>query len=152
MTDAYRASIRIEATPDDVFPYLTDPALMVRWMGEWADLVPEPGGTFALDIRGFPVRGEYRTIEPPHRVVFSWGAPGNDAVPPGSSTVEVTLTADGDGTVLQLEHRDLPPEAVPGHGLGWDHYLPRLAVAGAGGDPGADPGHLSGQAQALKPR
>jgi uncharacterized protein YndB with AHSA1/START domain len=141
VTDSYSTSIRIEAKPDEVFPYLTDAALMVRWMGDWAELAPQPGGAFAVDFKGVPVRGEYRVVEPPHRVVFTWGAPGSDAVPPGSSTVEITLQADGDGTVLQLVHRDLPPEEVAGHGLGWDHYLPRLAVVGAGGDPGADPGH-----------
>ena len=125
---------------------------MVRWMGEWADLVPEPGGTFALDIRGFPVRGEYWTIEPPHRVVSTWGAPGNGAVPPGSSTVEVTLTADGDGTVLHLEHRDLPPEAVPGHRA---RLGPLPAPPGRGGaeqTPVPTPGTWSGKASSLRPR
>jgi uncharacterized protein YndB with AHSA1/START domain len=129
VTDAYTTSIRIGAKPDEVFPYLTDATLMVRWMGAWADLAPEPGGAFAVDIEGFPVRGEYRVVEPPRRVVFTWGAPGNDVIPPGSSTVEITLEPDGDGTVLQLVHRDLPAEEVPKHGAGWEHYLPRLAVA-----------------------
>jgi uncharacterized protein YndB with AHSA1/START domain len=31
-------------------------------------------------------------VEPPHRVVFSCGIPGNETLPPGSSTVEVVLT------------------------------------------------------------
>jgi uncharacterized protein YndB with AHSA1/START domain len=128
MTDAYATSIRIDAKPDEVFPYLTDAALMVRWMGDWADLAPEPGGAFAVDFEGVPVRGEYRLVEPPLRVVFTWGAPGS-AVPAGSSTVEITLEPDGDGTLLQLVHRDLPPEEAPRHGEGWEHYLPRLARA-----------------------
>jgi uncharacterized protein YndB with AHSA1/START domain len=126
MSDAYATSIRIAAKPDEVFPYLTDAALMVRWMGDWVDLDPEPGGTFAVDFEGVPVRGEYRVVEPPRRVVFTWGAPGS-AVPPGSSTVEITLEPDGDGTLLQLVHRDLPPEEAPRHGEGWEHYLPLLA-------------------------
>jgi uncharacterized protein YndB with AHSA1/START domain len=129
MTGAYTTSIRIEAKPDEVFPYLTDAALMVRWMGDWADLAAEPGGAFAVDIEGTPVRGEYRVVEPPHRVVLSWGVPGNDVIPVGSSTVEITLAPDGDGTVVQLVHRDLPPEEVAKHGVGWEHYLPRLAGA-----------------------
>jgi len=140
MTDAYTTSIRIEAKPDEVFPYLTDAALMVRWMGDWAELVPEPGGAFILDIQGIPVRGEYRLVEPPYRVVFSWGVAGNDVVPPGATTVEITLASDGDGTLLQVVHRDVPSDEMPDYGRGWGHYLPRLAVAGAGGDPGPDPG------------
>src|SRR4029453_1193408 len=87
VTDTYSTSIRIEAKPDEVFPYLTDASLMVRWMGDWADLAAEPGGAFAVDIDGTPGRGEYRVVEPPNRVVFSWGVPGNDVIPAGSSTV-----------------------------------------------------------------
>jgi uncharacterized protein YndB with AHSA1/START domain len=137
-TDAYSTSVRIEAPPVDVFPYLTDSKLMVEWMGEWADLAPEPGGSFALDINGIPIRGEYVAVEPPHRVVFTWGVPGNDVLLPGSTTVEITLTADGDDTVLELVHSNLPPDEVPRHGDGWSHFLSRLVVRAAGGDPGPD--------------
>ena len=123
--DEFATEVRIAAAPEVVFPYLTDPALMVRWMGERADLAPAPGGTFAVDIQGNPVRGEFVAVEPPHRLVFTWGMAGSD-VPPGSSTVEITLRPDG--TVVALVHRDLPPEQVADHGAGWDFYLPRLAA------------------------
>jgi hypothetical protein len=60
--------------------------------------------------------------------------------PPGSSTVEITLTADGDSTIVRLVHRDLPTaESAEAHGHGWDEYMPRLAIAAAGGDAGGDP-------------
>jgi uncharacterized protein YndB with AHSA1/START domain len=137
--DEYRTEVRIDATPADVFPYLTDPVLMVRWMGDWADLDPVADGRFVVDINGIPIRGRYLEIEPPHRVVFSWGAAGNDDIPPESTTVEITLRSDGDTTVLQLVHRHLPPDQLSQHGIGWGHFLERLTVAGAGGDPGPDP-------------
>ena len=60
-------------------------------------------------------------------------------VPPGSSTVEISLIADGDGTILRLTHRGLPVDMRPFHNAGWQHALGRLAVAAAGGDPGRDP-------------
>jgi len=70
---------------------------------------------------------------------------GPNPVPPGSSTIEIELTPDGDGTRLRFVHRDLPSdEAAASHGHGWDHYLERLATAAPGGDPGEDP-WLSGQ-------
>ena len=48
--------------------------------------------------------------------------------------------AHGDGTLLRFTHRDLPnADAVASHAHGWDHYLERLALAAAGGDPGTDP-------------
>ncbi len=62
------ATLRIAAPPADVFPYFTNAALMVQWIGEWADLRPEPGGGFALDISTTPVRGEYVEVEPSGQV------------------------------------------------------------------------------------
>jgi uncharacterized protein YndB with AHSA1/START domain len=128
VSDDYTTSLRIEAAPHEVFPYLTESDLIVRWMGDWADLRAEPGGPFVLDVGGMPIRGEFVVVEPPRRVVFTWGAAGNDTVPPGSTTVEIVLTADGDHTVLELVHRDLPPEEVPKHDEGWRYFLPRLAA------------------------
>ena len=38
-----------------------------------------------------------------------------------------------------MTHSGLPdPEACASHEQGWTHYLGRLAVAAAGGDPGPD--------------
>ena len=105
------------------------------------DVEPRPGGRFHCDIRDDAViSGEYVAVEPPARIVFSWGWEGEDSVtPPGSSTVEVLLAADGDGTHLRLIHSDLPSEeSATKHGHGWRHYLDRLATAASGGDPGAD--------------
>lgn len=126
-SEVLTATVRIGAPPAVVFPYFTDPDLMVRWIGEWADLNPEPGGAFALDINKTPVRGEYVEIDPPRRVIFTWGVAGKDTLPPGSTTVEVVLTADGSETVVELFHRDLPPEDFPGHLEGWNGMLARLA-------------------------
>ena len=120
------ATVRIGAPPADVFPYFVDPALMIKWIGESADLHPEPGGLFALDFSNTPVRGEYVEIEPPTRVVFTWGVAGRDSLPPGSTTVEVTFTADGPDTVVQLLHHDLPAEEFDSHLEGWTTMLDRL--------------------------
>jgi uncharacterized protein YndB with AHSA1/START domain len=85
--------------------------------------------------------GEYVVVDPPNRLVFTWGWEGDFvATPPGSSTVEVTFTPDGDGTVVRLVHSGLPsPESAEAHGQGWDEYMPRLAIVAAGGEPGEDP-------------
>jgi uncharacterized protein YndB with AHSA1/START domain len=127
--DTVTTSIRIGASPEEVFPYLTDSSLLVRWMGSWADANPEPGGIFAVNIGDQAVRGEYVTVEPPHRVIFTWGLPGNDALPPGTSTVEILLTADGDETVVNLVHRDLPADLRPDHLAGWTSLLDVLRDA-----------------------
>jgi uncharacterized protein YndB with AHSA1/START domain len=133
------ATVRIGAPPADVFPYFVDPALLIQWIGEWADLHPEPGGTFALDFSKTPVRGHYVEIDPPRRVVFTWGVAGNDSLPPGSTTVEVVLSADGPDTVVELFHHDLPAEQRDSHLLGWTTMLGRLVRLLSNARPGPTP-------------
>ena len=77
-------------------------------------------------------------IEAPHRVVVSWGMAGSPDLPPGASRVEFTLTATPGGTALTLAHTGLPESRARTHATGWSHYLGRLRVAAAGGDPGFD--------------
>jgi Activator of Hsp90 ATPase homolog 1-like protein len=83
VSEAVSASIRISARPDEVFPYLVDAELVVEWLGSWADLDPVPGGRFHVDILGQAMRGEFVAVEPHHRVVFTWGAPGSERMPLG---------------------------------------------------------------------
>jgi uncharacterized protein YndB with AHSA1/START domain len=130
--------IDIDAPPEVVFAHLVDAERMVSWMGERADLHATPGGLFAVDINGVPVRGEFLEVDPPRRVVISWGMAGSDALPPGMSRVEFTLTATATGTALSLRHTGLPEIGAPTHRLGWANYLARLQTAAAGGDPGID--------------
>jgi uncharacterized protein YndB with AHSA1/START domain len=133
------ASIHVRAEPERVFAYFTQPEAMVRWMGDYALLDATPGGEFAVDINGVPVRGRYLEVEPPRRLLISWGHAGSEHLPPGASIVEVLLTAVGDGTEVRVVHRGLPEPDAAGHARGWRHFLGRLAIAGAGGDPGPDP-------------
>jgi uncharacterized protein YndB with AHSA1/START domain len=133
------ASIHVRAEPERVFAYFTEPEAMVRWMGDYALLDATPGGEFAVDINGVPVRGRYLEVEPPHRLLISWGHAGSEHLPPGASTVEVLLTPVREGTEVRVVHRDLPEPDAAGHARGWRHFLGRLAIAGAGGDPGPDP-------------
>jgi uncharacterized protein YndB with AHSA1/START domain len=143
-TDAIEREVRIAASPETVFDFFTDPAKMVRWKGVTATLDPRPGGVYRVQMNEQAVAvGEYVVVDPPKRVVFTWGWEGDGALtPPGSSTVEVTFTPDGDETVVRLVHTGLPsPESAEAHGHGWDEYMPRLAIAAAGGNPGEDPNH-----------
>jgi len=122
------SSVRIAAPPEVVFPYFTDAQLMVTCIGESADLDARPGGTFALDFSGVAARGSYLAVEPPHRVVFTWGIPEDSTLPPGSSTVEVVFVADGADTIVNLTHRDLPSDREPSHLEGWERCLAELVA------------------------
>ncbi|MEO9048320.1 MAG: SRPBCC family protein [Candidatus Dormiibacterota bacterium] len=121
---------RIAASPATVFSYLTDPRKFVQWMGVGAQLDPTPGGRFRIDADGVHVAtGEYRELDPPHRLTMTWGWEGDDSVPPGSTLVEITLTPDGAGTLLRLSHTGLPNDASrETHLGGWLLYTTRLAA------------------------
>lgn len=134
----YAASIEIDASPVTVFDYLTTNAGMTAWMGQHADLDPRPGGGFAVDIAGYPIRGRYLHVEPHTRVVVSWGVAGSADLPAGASTVEFRLTAIERGTRVDLVHSGLPETELEGHADGWEHFLPRLRIAAPGGDAGPD--------------
>jgi uncharacterized protein YndB with AHSA1/START domain len=140
-TTVYERTLAIDASPETVWEFLVDPEKLMRWKGINADLETQPGGIFRCEvIPGHVARGEYVEIDKPNKLVFTWGWDGSEDVPPGSSTIEIELASDGDGTSLRFVHRDLPnAEAIASHAHGWDHYLPRLETAAGGGNPGEDP-------------
>ena len=120
---------RIAASRETVFSYLTDPAKFVQWMGVGAELDPKPGGRFRIDADGAHIAvGEYREVDPPHRLVMTWGWEGRPDVPPGSTSVEITLEAEGSETILRIRHGGLPDEKErASHRGGWQMYSGRLA-------------------------
>ena len=143
VTDSFTTELDLPAPIEEVFRHLTDPAAMIRWMGQHATLEPTAGGAFELDINGVPVRGHYLEIDPPRRVVVSWGVAGSAELPPGATQVEFTLTPTPSGTHLRLVHSGLPPSQAPMHATGWNHFLLRLTLAAAGTVPGPDPWDLA---------
>ena len=116
-------------------------------------MIPEgtrPGGLFRVTVTGrsrVVARGRYVEVDPPRRIVFTWGWEQIEGLPdgmvgllPGTSTVEVDLQADGDSTILHLRQSGLrsdPEREV--HIRGWDQTLDRLMIVASGSDPGPDP-------------
>jgi uncharacterized protein YndB with AHSA1/START domain len=144
--EAVEREVRIAASPETVFGFLVDEEKQVLWMGRRAELDARPGGVYRVEINDeSTARGEFVEVDPPSRVVFTFGWEGQEAgegvhgVPPGSSRVELSLSPDGDGTLVRLRHYDLPEQARGMHGQGWELYLARLEIAASGGDPGPDP-------------
>ena len=134
--------IKINAKPETVFGFLTDPAKLRRWFVSDATVDLRPGGTYRLIMvdPAYVASGKYLEITAPTRLVFSWGWEGDDSpTPVGASTEEIQLSPDGAGTLLKLTHRDIPTaESRESHNHGWEKYLQRLSIAASGGDPGPD--------------
>ena len=144
-TVSVERELAIAASPETVWQLLVDPEQATRWMGQRVTFEPRPGGLYRVEvIPGHTARGEFVELDPPRRLVYTWGwedgKDGPNPVPPGSSTVEIELIPDGQGTLLRFLHHSLPTaESAESHGHGWDHYLERLAIAAVGEDPGPDP-------------
>jgi len=109
------------ASPDDVWEAVTDPDRVRRWfMPLRGDL--RVGGTFQLEGNA---GGEILRCEPPKLLELTFGGP--------TSLVAIRLTAQGDDTVLELDHT--VPIAMAGSGAGalfvgpgWDGGLLALGL------------------------
>ncbi len=120
--------LELPATPEAVFEMFVDPSNLIRWIGISAQLEPRRGGLFRFEIQpGQFCEGRYLQIDPPRRVVFTWG--WTDPwfnLPPGFSRVAVDLEARAGGTRLRLVHSRLPGEIRVLHDEGWTAFLRRL--------------------------
>ena len=134
--DKVEQEIVIAAPADFVFKFFTDSARHSLWLGLEAQLDARPGGLYRCVVNDHSIAvGKYVEVLPPERVVFTWGFEGNEALPPGSTTVTVTLRADGPRTILRLVHTGLSRPMLRLHDRGWSGYLPALQAAVAASVP-----------------
>lgn len=132
-----RKSIWIDAAPDIVFTYLTEGERMAQWSGVAAELDARPGGLLRLDMgQGGVLQGRFLEVERPGLIVYEVGAAEHG--PEMMSRVEITLSAEVDGTRVDVVHDALPPPFQAVASRGWDHHLARLSVVATGGAPGND--------------
>jgi uncharacterized protein YndB with AHSA1/START domain len=120
---------RYDTDIDDLWSALTDPDRLVRWLGEVAgDL--RPGGEFRAHFfgSGWEGTGRVQTCEPPHRLLLVT----QDADEPDEHLIEVTLTPDGDQTILVLEERGMPVGQLDAYGAGVQVHVEDLAAHIAG--------------------
>ena len=134
-------TIDIEADPATVYAHFVDEVCFVRWMAPHAEIDPRPGGRIRwTHASGDSCEGAFVELVPDRRVVFTYGWDRPDVeVPPGSTTVEITLVPIPTGTRLHLVHRGLDGPMADAHAGGWANYLGRVALVAAGREPGPDP-------------
>ena len=117
----------VHIPPEQVWPYISNGALWARWQGESCEIEPVVGGRFAMTMPdGEVAAGTVTDVVENKKITFTWGWVGSP-LPPGSTTVEITLhlTAEG-GTRILLTHDRLPEELIEHHRGGWESCLTTL--------------------------
>jgi uncharacterized protein YndB with AHSA1/START domain len=127
-----KREIFIAASPETVFGFLTDPALMAQWFGIRHEMDPKPGGIFDVEVSAGNVAvGVFTEVKPSRRIAFTWGWESADAalasLKPGGSLVEIDLEPREGGTLVRLRHSGLPEGLEEIHGERWSRYIARLA-------------------------
>ena len=129
-----RMEDRVGAAIEDVWAALTDPGRLSQWLGEIeGDL--RLGGEFRARFlaSGWEGTGRVEVCRPPVRLlVLTRDA---DEPDPGyPHAIEVTLTADGEGTGVRWEERGIPVDLLAPYGAGIQVHVEDLASHLAGGD------------------
>ena len=80
--------IVIDATPETIWPFLTEADKHVEWIGTVAEIDPRPGGIYRVLVGGqHQSAGEFVEVVPKEKVVFTFGWDEKDhPIPPGSTT------------------------------------------------------------------
>jgi uncharacterized protein YndB with AHSA1/START domain len=111
------------------FLFATAAGEMIR-----AEIDARVGGRFTFtdrrpDMGDVLHTGEYREIDRPRRLVFTFGVPQFD---PGYTTVTVEIVASGAGCDLTLTNDGIPAEYAERNADGWTRILAGLLPARAG--------------------
>jgi uncharacterized protein YndB with AHSA1/START domain len=125
---AVRIEDRLDVPIDEVWSALTDPARLAHWYGEVAgDL--RLGGEFSSRVfaSGWEGTGRITECEPPRRLATVSREPERD-----ESVHTVTLTRDGDRTVIVYENLTVPPEFLWAYGVGEQIHVEDLGAYLAG--------------------
>jgi uncharacterized protein YndB with AHSA1/START domain len=134
---------RFDAPPAEVFEAWTDPARIGRWIGprgvsgEAKQMELRPGGAYAIAMH-LPsgpiktVRGIYREIRAPERLIFTWAWDGEDGKPGHETLVTITFRALGQGSgaateMTFLHQRFAETAARDSHQNGWTGSFDKLA-------------------------
>ena len=126
---AARAEDRFDTDIDDLWSAITEPRRLARWIGEvQGDL--RLGGEFRAHFfsSGWEGTGRVEACQPPQHLLLLTRQPGQL----DEHSIEVTLTADGDQTILVWEERGMPLDHLAGYGAGIQVHVEDLGAYLAG--------------------
>ena len=131
--DTIVQEIVIKAPAERIFEALTNPAQRTKWWGAEgrfqtthmeSDL--RPGGKWMMRGNGiggrpFTIRGEYRQIEPPRLLIFTWLPDWQEDA--FETLVRFDLIENNDVTAVRLTHSGLATESSRLSHKGWPQIL-----------------------------
>jgi len=130
----------LDAPPRLVFKAWTEPEHLVRWWGPQGFSLPSckmdvrPGGAFRFHMRSPEgtdhwLRGVYREIDAPRRLVFTWTWEDAEGKPGHETVVTVSFAAQGAKTKLTMHHAVFESvTARDAHQEGWTSCMERLVA------------------------
>jgi uncharacterized protein YndB with AHSA1/START domain len=123
----------ISASPEVLFDAWLDPLALATWMRPGsthttlATVDARVGGRYEIIMRvdsgPIPHRGEYRAIERPRRLAFTWESPHTGG---RASLVTVDFVPRDGRTEVVITHEQLPDEKIQAHNNGWTSALEKL--------------------------
>ena len=128
-----RIEDRYATDVDDLWSAVTDPGRLARWFGEVDGELSE-GGEFRVHIADAGERtGQVEVCEAPQRLLVTTRETDEsyrrgEGVPPFDAVWEITLTADGDQTILVIEVKGMPLDKIAFYGAGWQIHAENLAA------------------------
>ena len=124
LTHSLDRTVVIQAAPETVFRFFEDSDRFARWWGPGSTIDPRPGGkVYIRHPNGIETVGEVIEIDPPGRIVFTYGYASGKPIPPGGSRVTVKLAPDPSGTRLSLHHEFAEAQVRDLHVQGWRFQL-----------------------------
>jgi uncharacterized protein YndB with AHSA1/START domain len=123
-------TIVIHARPATVFEFFTNDRDWASWWGAGSVIDARRGGQLLIrHPNGVEMSGEVLDLQPPDRIVFTYGYASGKPIPVGGSQVTIRLAAHPGGTLLQLTHEFSDVEARDHHVQGWRYQLSLFANA-----------------------
>lgn len=125
-----RIEDRFDATVDEVWAAITEPARLAQWYGDVEGDLRQDGEFHSyVFASGWEGTRRITACEPPGRLAFV----GKDPTESNEHATELTLTADGDQTVLVYENHGVPLDLLFAYGAGEQIHVEDLG------------GHLAGR-------
>jgi uncharacterized protein YndB with AHSA1/START domain len=128
------SEVIIEASPDRIFEALVDPQERIAWWGGAGQNATFKTQSMESDLRvggkwemrgmtgerPFSISGEYRQIDRPRSLAFTWSASWSPAT--AGSLVRFELIDQNGSTLVRITHSGLTAEGAKAH-AGWPNIL-----------------------------